>query len=176
LELNDKNFGATLKQASQYRRHRFVVELLTPPAADGVMPRSVASKMKKPDVLVKLVCMHVDLLQLFLSNHRVSISPAIKQTLLNTACRNGHANVVKELLENHQSDSGDWTVDDFNAAAPCGNVHVLRLLGLSHHGGFRKLANNPLLKRMGTQLVLGEMCAECACVDVVCQEKIRPRG
>ena len=100
--------------------------------------------------------MHVGVLHILLK-HESAVKTEVRSGLLSSACRKTSADVVQELLDNRTDKFGDWTVDDFNAAALRGNVPVLRLLSLSRYGGCKKLAEKLPLDRICTRRLLEEM-------------------
>ena len=95
--------------------------------------------------------------------------------MTSTACCIGSVDVVQGLQDHHQDKFGDWTVDDFDAAALRGNVPVLRLLSLALYDGIKKLANTPPLNRICTSEVLKEMHMKSSVMFMLCvREKTEP--
>jgi thymidylate kinase len=114
---------------------------------------------------------HVDVVRVLLSKFGSSFNVLVSRNMLSSASYNASADVVRELLDNHRVKFGDWTVDDFNAAALRGNEPVLRLLSLSRYGGFKKLANSPPLNRICTRRALSEMYVKSSVMLMWCIKK-----
>jgi hypothetical protein len=115
-------------------------------------------------LFVQTACMHVDVLRVLLSKFGSGLEDTVSRKMMSFACRNGSADVVQELLDNHQDKFGDWSVKHFNDAALRGNVPVLQLLTLSRYGGCKKLAESPPLNRICTRRVLTEMYVKSSVV------------
>jgi hypothetical protein len=162
----------SLEKAFKNGHHQFVLELVTQ-SKDLAIVAIVKTVLNENDnaLFVQLASMHVDVLCVLLSKFASGVEGTVSRTLMNSACCNGSADVVQELLDNHQDKVADWTVDDFNAAALRGNAPVLRLLSLSRYGGFTKLAENPPLNRICTRRVLREMYVKSSFVLMWCIKK-----
>jgi ankyrin repeat protein len=133
----------------------FARELLTE-SSHELTAKAVASAVAHDDVLfLRLACLHVDILHTLLN--RSSLEGAVRNNLMNMACRMASADVVEELLHHHQDKVDAWTVEDFNAAAMCGNVPVLRLLTLSRYGGCTMLSRTLPLDHTCTRRVFREI-------------------
>jgi hypothetical protein len=162
---------ASLQKAHKYGCHRFVLELVTQ-STDPAIAKAVTSVINNDDkIFAQLACMHADVLRVLLSKYKLSIKDNIQSSLMGSACQTGSVDVVQELLDNHQDQFGDWTVDNYNSAALHGNVPVLRLLTSSRYGGCKKLAENPPLNRICTSKVLGEMRVKSSVVLMWCMKK-----
>jgi hypothetical protein len=148
-----------LEKTQKVRDLQVVLELLTQSRnseIEKLVKRELSMSFCTDSSLLSLAVMHVDVLRVIIRKFESSLDRKIKGTLLGYACQTGSADVVRELLDNHQDKFGDWTVDHFNAAAVRGNMPVLRLLISSRYGGFKKLAATPPLNRICTRMVLGE--------------------
>jgi ankyrin repeat protein len=167
---------ASLQNAHKHGRHEFVLELVTQ-STDPAIAKAVMSVINNDEKLfTELTCMHVDVLRVLLSKYKLCVKDKIKSSLMNSACQAESVDVVQELLDNHQDQFGDWTVDDFNSAALRGNMPVLQLLSFSRYGGCKKLAVNPPLNRICTQKVLGGVYVKSSFLLMWCiKKKTTPR-
>jgi hypothetical protein len=101
-------------------------------------------------MFTELACMHVDVLCALPSDFKFKLTRNIASKILNSACRAGHADVVRELLDKQRDEYGDWRVDDFNSAALYGKMPALSLLTSSQYNGCKKLGADPPRSRICT--------------------------
>jgi hypothetical protein len=156
-----------LQKAYKHSRHQFVLDLLSLSSKEE---RTVLMTSGKYDLFVQLACMHVDVLRVLLRKYKDVFwyERNRRGNLLRHACQLASPDVVRELIDYHQDEFGDWTVDDFDAAALHSNVPVLRMLSLPRYGGCKKLVETPPLNRVCNRMVVGEMHAKSALMLMCC--------
>jgi hypothetical protein len=162
----------SLTNARKEGHHQIVLEFLTQPR-DSKTGKAVASVLAAADdtlLLVELACMHVDVLRLILHEYESFITDTFRCTLLSCAGRMAGVEVVQELIDNHQDEFGDWTVDHFNDAADHNRSHVLQYLSLTRNG-MTKLIQNPPLNYTCTREVLKERHLNSAMMLMLCIKK-----
>jgi ankyrin repeat protein len=110
----------SLQSALKNGHHQFVLELVTQSADLGIA-QIVAPLLNENGnaLFAQLACMRVDVLRVLLRKFGSGLENKVSRKMISSACRTGSADVVQQLLDNHQDKFGDWRVDDCNAAAMC---------------------------------------------------------